>query len=207
MWPGSVSSTFAYRRELTSTRQWLLVLGGVSLLGGLAGSVLLVRTSDTSFMRLLPWLMLIAAATFTFGGRHRAGSAPPETRHRFNRAASWHPELFIVVLLQFLISVYGGYFGGGMGIMMLATMAMAGMTNIHEMNGLKSMLGAAINGLALATFVVSGTLAWRPGLVMAVGATLGGYLSASLARRIDASRVRVFVIVVGWGMTAYFFWK
>ncbi len=208
LWPGSVSSTFAYRGELTSTRQWMLVLGGVSLLGGLAGSVLLVRTSDTSFMRLLPWLMLVAAATFTFGGRRRAaGSAPPETRHRFTRAASWHPELFVVVLLQLMISVYGGYFGGGMGIMMLATMAMAGMTNIHEMNGLKSMLGAAINGLALTTFVVTGTLAWRPGLVMAIGATLGGYLSASLARRIDASRVRLFVIVVGWGMTIYFFVK
>jgi uncharacterized protein len=208
MWPASVSSTFAYRGDLTSTRQWLFVLGGVSLIGGLAGSVLLVRTSDTSFMRLLPWLMLVAAATFTFGGRRRAADgAPAETRHRFTHAASWHPELFVVVLLQFAISVYGGYFGGGMGIMMLATMAMAGMTNIHEMNGLKSMLGAAINGLALMTFIVSGTLAWRPGLVMAIGATLGGYYSASRARRIEASRVRLLVIVVGWGMTIYFFVK
>jgi uncharacterized protein len=207
LWPASVSSTFAYRGDLMSTRQWMLVLGAVSLLGGLAGSVLLVRTSDTSFMRLLPWLMLVAAATFTFGGRWRAAGTAPGTPHPFSRAATLRPELFVVVLLQFMISVYGGYFGGGMGIMMLATMAMAGMTNIHEMNGLKSMLGAAINSLALVTFVVSGTLAWRPGLVMAIGAALGGYYSASLARRIDASRVRLFVTVVGWGMTIYFFVK
>jgi uncharacterized protein len=208
LWPASLSSTVAYRRELRSSRQWLVVLGATSVFGGLAGALLLVRTSDDAFLRLLPWLMLIAASTFTFGHKLRpsrpAGAAPP---HPFEHGAVWRPGLLGVVLAQLLIATYGGYFGGGMGIMMLATMALAGMTNIHEMNGLKSFLGVSINGLALATFVVNGAIAWRYGLAMAVGATLGGYSTAAFARRIDSRYVRAFVIVVGWVMTAYFFWR
>jgi len=92
-----------------------------------------------------------------------------------------------------------------MGIMMLATMALAGMTNIHEMNGLKSFLGVAINGFALATFIITGKISWQYGLAMAVGATLGGYMTASFARKLDPRFVRWFVIVVGWTMTIYFF--
>jgi uncharacterized membrane protein YfcA len=208
LWPASLSSTVAYRRELRSSRQWLVVLGAASVAGGLAGALLLVRTSDDAFLRLLPWLMLIAAATFTFGDklrpRPKAGAA---ASHPFEHGAAWRPGLIGVVVAQLLIATYGGYFGGGMGIMMLATMSLAGMTNIHEMNGLKSFLGVAINGLALATFILSRTISWRYGLAMAVGATLGGYLTASFARRIDAKHVRRFVTVVGWAMTAYFFWK
>jgi uncharacterized protein len=206
LWPASVSSTVAYRSELRSSRGWLLVLGGTSVAGGLAGAMLLVRTSDASFLRLLPWLMLLAAVTFTFGNTLRP-SPKAAAGHRFVHGASWHPAMIGVVVFQFVIATYGGYFGGGMGIMMLATMALSGMTNIHEMNGLKSFLGVSINGVALATFIISGAISWRYGLAMAVGATLGGYLTASFARRIDARYVRAFVIVVGWMMTAYFFWK
>jgi hypothetical protein len=193
LWPASLSSTFAYRADIKASRQWMVVLGLTSVAGGLAGALLLVRTSDSSFLRLLPWLMLTAAATFTFGSRLRR--------------ADWHPGLAIVVVVQFFIATYGGYFGGGMGIMMLATMALAGMTDIHEMNGLKSFLGVSINGVALATFVLSGAISWKYGVVMAVGATAGGYVTAAVARRIDTQHVRRFVIAVGWLMTAYFFWK
>lgn len=206
LWPAALSSTFAYRRELRSSRQWLLVLGAASVVGGLAGALLLVRTSDDAFLRLLPWLMLVAAATFTFGNRRRpaqkAGSAPSDP---FKHGASWRPALLGVVAAQLLIATYGGYFGGGMGIMMLATMSLAGMTNIHEMNGLKSFLGVSINGLALAAFILSGAISWTHGLAMAIGATLGGYTTASFARRIDPRYVRWFVVVVGWIMTVYFF--
>jgi uncharacterized membrane protein YfcA len=194
LWPASVSSTFAYRGDITASRRWMTVLGVTSLAGGLAGALLLVRTSDSSFLRLLPWLMLIAAATFTFGQKLREA-----TSHTGNAG------LPVVAAVQFFIAAYGGYFGGGMGIMMLATMALAGMTNIHEMNGLKSFLGVAINAVALATFVISGAISWKYGLVMAVGATLGGYFTARFARKIDSRHVRTFVIVVGWIMTAYFF--
>ena len=193
LWPASLSSTFAYRGDIKTSRQWMVALGLTSLAGGLAGALLLVRTSDSSFLRLLPWLMLTAAATFTFGSQLRR--------------ANWHPGLAVVVVVQFFISIYGGYFGGGMGIMMLATMALAGMTNIHEMNGLKSFLGVAINGVALATFVLSGAINWKYGVMMAIGATLGGYGTAFVARKIDPRYVRTFVTVIGWGMTAYFFWR
>jgi uncharacterized membrane protein YfcA len=205
-WPASLSSTVAYRRELRSSRQWLAVLGVTSVLGGLAGALLLVRTSDDAFLRLLPWLMLVAAATFTFGNKLRPELRSGAARsHPFEHGARWRPALIGVVLAQLLIATYGGYFGGGMGIMMLATMALAGMTNINEMNGLKSFLGVAINGFALATFILTGRISWSHGLAMAVGATLGGYMTASFARRLDPRYVRWFVIVVGWIMTIYFF--
>ena len=168
LWPGSLSSAVAYRREIITTARWLLVLGSVSIVGGLLGALLLLRTSDQSFLRLLPWLMLISASTFTFG----------DSIHR----VTGRVNLVAVVLLQLGISVYGGYFGAGMGLMMLATMSIAGMTDIHEMNGLKSLLAVVINGVALVEFILHGAIAWRPGVIMIIGATAGGYLGASVAR-------------------------
>jgi uncharacterized membrane protein YfcA len=193
LWPGTLASTVVYRRDLTSAveTRWLTALLGVSVVGGLLGAALLLRTSDTTFLRLLPWLMLFAIATFTFGGRLQ------ETRY----AGAVH----MLVALQFVIAIYGGYFGGGIGIMMLAGMAIAGMTDIHAMNGLKTLLATAVNGVALATFILKGAIVWRPGLIMVVGAAIGGYVGAALARRVDRRSVRGFVIVVGWIMTVYFF--
>ena len=197
MLPGSVASAVAYRRELQGRAGWLVPLGIVSLVGGLLGAVLLVRTSDTSFMRLLPWLMLIAAVTFTFGDRVR----------RTLSLDHLQGNLLLIAAVQFVISIYGGYFGGGMGIMMLASFALGGMLDIHEMNGLKTFLGVAINLLALAEFIIKGIVAWGPGLIMIAGSIIGGYFGAVLARRIDPKWVRAFVIVSGWTMTGYFFIK
>jgi len=202
LWPGSVSAAWAYRREAAHVSRWLMRLSMVSLAGGLLGGLLLVRTSDASFLRLLPWLMLVAAVTFTFGGvvtrRLRGAGGDPFT------SAAGHPTTW-TLLLQLVISIYGGYFGGGMGIMMLAVFAVTGMTDMHAMNGLKSLLAVAINGIALIEFVVAGSIAWTPGLVMVLGAVTGGYLGASLARQIDGRHVRTLVIAVAWTMTAYFF--
>jgi uncharacterized protein len=206
MWPGSVASLVAYRREMSGAWSWMVRLGAVSLVGGLAGGLLLVRTSDDSFMRLLPWLMLLAATMFSFGGRITAWAR----QHRPAETPACGPATQLQVPLwtlplQLLIATYGGYFGGGMGIMMLAAMAIAGMTDMHEMNGLKSLLAAAINGVALAAFVVDGAISWAPGLVMVAGAVVGGYVGASMARRVSGAAVRVVVIVVAWAMTGYFF--
>jgi len=199
LWPGSLSAAVAYRRELRATPvKWLVLLCAVSIIGGFVGAVLLVLTSDTSFLRLLPWLMLVAAVTFSFGGRLRRTPASPREMHA-------HGSMVVVAVLQFLLSIYGGYFGGGMGIMMLATFAIAGMTDIHEMNALKTLLGVAINGLALITFVVKGAIAWGPGLVMIAGAIVGGYFGATIARKTDPKWVRLLVTVIAWTMTTYFF--
>ena len=204
MWPGSLASALAYRREIFTARQWLVRLGAVSLVGGLLGGWLLIRTSDIRFLQLLPWLMLAAAIIFTIGGRLPArgirASERPVTR------ASEHPQPSVWMLLfQFVVATYGGYFGGGMGIMMLASFSLVGMTEIHEMNGIKAVLAVFINGVALIEFIASGTIAWRAGIVMVVGGIVGGYSGAFLARRIDARSVRAFVIAVAWTMTAYFF--
>jgi len=203
LWPASISSAWAYRRELSAARGWVSSLGVVSLAGGVLGGLLLVGTSDAAFLRLLPWLLLVAAATFSFGSTlQRVFTQQPAraTEHPAG-AARRLPVLFC----QFLIAIYGGYFGGGMGIMMLATFAIAGMTEIHEMNALKTLLGVAINGLALITFVVKGAIAWGPGLVMIAGAIVGGYFGATIARKTDPKWVRLLVTVIAWTMTTYFF--
>jgi uncharacterized membrane protein YfcA len=223
MWPGSVASVVAYRREMSAAWSWMLRLGVVSLAGGLTGGLLLVKTSDESFMRLLPWLMLLDATTFTFGGRMTAWARRrrPAAAPAFGRAhgadtardtgagaatAGSSPQVPLWTLpLQLLIATYGGYFGGGMGIMMLAAMAVAGMTDMHEMNGLKSLLAVAINGVALAAFVADGAISWAPGMVMVAGGITGGYVGASMARRVSGPAVRVVVITVAWAMTGYFF--
>jgi uncharacterized membrane protein YfcA len=198
-WPGGLSSALAYRREIRAVRPVLLPLSVVSLAGGLLGALILVRTSDSSFLRALPWLMLLAAATFSFGGRLTPRSSGFESHT--GTVPRW------ALVGQFFIAIYGGFFGGGMGMMMLATMALAGMTDIHEMNGLKQVLAAVLNGIALATFIVSGAIAWQPGSIMMAGSIAGGYAGAATARVIDRRHVRRFVIVVAWSITLYFFWK
>jgi len=202
MWPGSLSSAWAYRRELGAANRWLAVLSLVSLIGGLLGALLLVRTSDTSFLRVLPWLMLVAAMTFTFGNRltARVGSRAVVLLGAHDQ----HPTRW-TVLLQLVIAAYGGYFGGGMGIMMLAILAVSGMTNLHAMNGIKSLLAVAINGVALVAFIVNGSVAWAPGVVMIAGGIIGGYAGAAFARRMDERHVWWFVAGVAWLMTVYFF--
>lgn len=197
LWPGSVASTVAYRRELAQVHGEILALGGASLLGGLAGSVLLLRTSDQTFVLLIPWLLLFATLLFSFGGsaQRRLGrqdAAPPASRG-------------VAIFTQLAISLYGGYFGGGMGIMMLAVLSLRGMSNIHRMNALKAFLVALVNGVAVVAFVIAGAVAWRPAAVMIVGGIAGGYAGAAAARRIRPSLVRSLVLVVAWTMTAYFF--
>ena len=214
LWPASLSSAWAYRREVAATRARIVTLAGVSLAGGLIGGLLLVRTSDDAFLRLLPWLLLAAAVTFSCGGmlqrvlarQHPTGEA---AKHP-TALAPEHPTALdakhlTVLFVQFLISVYGGYFGGGMGIMTLAALTIAGMTDIHQMNAVKSVLAVAINGVALAEFVALGAIAWAPGLIMVAGGIAGGYVGAATARRVDQRYVRSLVMVSAWGLTVYFF--
>ncbi len=194
LWPGSVASAFAYRRELAQERSQLASLGAASLVGGLAGSLLLLRTAESTFVLLIPWLLLFATLLFSFGG--------PLARRLGGRARAPLPVAFA---LQLGISVYGGYFGGGMGIMMLAVLTLLGMTHIHRMNALKITLGSLVNGVAVVAFVVAGAVRWGPGAVMIAGGVLGGYAGAATARRIDPRLVRGAVLALAWTMTLYFF--
>ncbi len=194
LWPGSVASAVAYRRELHDVRRELLPLGVASLVGGRRGSALLLRTSDHTFVLLIPWLLLFATVLFSFG--------PALTRKIGGGAEA---PLAVGIGAQLFIGLYGGYFGGGMGIMMLAVLSLLGMTDIHRMNSLKAVLGTLVNGVAVVAFVVAGAVAWAPGAVMVVGGIAGGYAGAAIARRVQPSLVRRLVLVVAWAMTGYFF--
>ncbi|MCL5108668.1 MAG: sulfite exporter TauE/SafE family protein [Chloroflexi bacterium] len=202
LWPGSVASVFAYREELgRHDRRFVVSLSLISLVGGVLGSVLLLRTSQATFARLLPWLLLVATLLFALGSRITA-----QLRRRFSLGSGQSREATLAVaLFQLVIALYGGYFGGGIGILMLAALGLLGLRNIHEMNALKTLLAGAINGIAVLIFVVAGVVAWPQALLMLVGATIGGYGCASYARRLNPKYVRVFVILVGVSMTAYFF--
>lgn len=222
LWPGSVASAGAYRAELGGQRQRLLELGGVSIVGGTLGAIVLLRTSQSLFLHLVPYLLLLATLVFAFGGqltqafRARLSRAQRTTavEAKSVEAKSEQPEqspsrlaLAGTVLVQFIVALYGGFFGGGMGIMMLALLAFMGMTNIHAMNAVKTILTACINGMAVIAFVVAGAVVWPQAILMIAGAVIGGYGGAAVAQRIDPLLVRRAVIVIGFGLSAYFFVK
>ena len=201
LWTGLSASSGAYRQRLAMPKRILLPLLGASLLGGVLGATLLLKTSAHTFLRLLPWLMLAATLLFLFG-KKLAGGRPSSVAHDVSSAT-----IAVVSVIELLVGIYGGYFGGGMGIVILAMLAAAGMTDIHSMNALKSILSSATNGIAVIAFIVARAVYWPQGVVMIVGALLGGYFGAHYALRLPAAAVRWFVILVGSGMTAYFFVK
>jgi hypothetical protein len=179
----------------------MIPLLAASLTGGLLGAYLLLKTPAHTFMRVLPWLTLGATLLFAFGKR-LAGGRRSVIEHETAGAA-----LFGATLFQFVVAVYGGYFGGGMGIVMLAMLAVLGMTDIHAMNALKSLMGFVINGVAVVTFVLARAVYWKHGIIMIMGAIFGGYLGAHYAMKMPQVWIRWFVVAVGAGMTVYFFWK
>jgi uncharacterized protein len=198
LWPGSIASVGAYRQELRSQRAAVRLLAIISLIGGLAGALLLLITPSDIFDVLLPYLMLGATLLFTFSPRinrlaRRWGSTSSSPTDNPIRS----------ILLQAIISVYGGFFGGGIGILMLATLALMGLENIHEMNAVKTLLATLINGIAVVTFAIAGAVAWPAAILMAFGAIVGGYGGAAIARRLDPRLVRGFVIVVGFALSLY----
>ncbi len=193
--PGSAASAFAYRNDIreleeVSFRVWL----AVSLSGGALGALLLLFTSDTTFRHLAPWLLLMATLLFAFGG-----SVSKALRGRV------HVNTAMMLLMLFPISVYGGYFGGGIGIMFLAAFRLYGMQNIHGMNGLKAVLAATLNGIAALIFISARQVAWGPTLLMVVAGIVGGYVGPFLARLVRPELIRAIVIAVGVAMTIYFF--
>jgi uncharacterized protein len=201
LWTAAAASGGAYRKRLNVARRLIVPLFSASLTGGLIGALLLIRTPAHTFMRVLPWLTLGATLLFAFG-KKIAGSRKSITDHEAGSAA-----LIGATFFQFLVAIYGGYFGGGMGIVMLAMLAALGMTDIHAMNALKSVMGFVINGVAVVTFVIARAVYWRHGTIMIAGGIVGGYLGAHYAQKVPQLWIRWFVVLVGTGMTVYFFWK
>jgi uncharacterized membrane protein YfcA len=201
LWVGVTASSGAYRKHLDISRRVMVPLAVTSVIGGIAGAFLLLRTPAHTFLRVLPWLMLGATLLFVFGGRLARGSKSGLAHDASTTAIA------VAAIFELVVAVYGGYFGGGVGIMNLAMLAALGMTDIHAMNALKVVLGGIINAMAVVTFTVAGAVAWKPGAIMIVGAIFGGYFGAHYAQKLPQASIRTFVIAVGTGMTVYFFWK
>ena len=199
LWTAAAASGGAYRSRLGVPRRVMVPLLAASLAGGLAGAFLLLKTPAPTFMRVLPWLTLGATLLFAFGKR-LAGERRSIVEHEASGTAMAAATVF-----QLAVAVYGGYFGGGMGIVMLAMLATLGMTDIHSMNALKSVMGFVINGVATATFVLKRAVYWKHGMVMILGGIVGGYLGAHYAQKVPQARIRAFVVLVGAAMTIYFF--
>lgn len=220
--PGAFGSLWGYRRELQGATRLAVRLAIPSVLGGLIGAFLLLRTEPATFSALAPWLVLGATLLFVLqapvlrwirrrsfsglpgvphsdaGGIPQSSAEAPDIPQSTAGESDARPSAF-VLLFQFFIAVYGGYFGAGIGILMLAALGMAGLTNIHRMNGLKNWAGMCINFVAAAAFAASGLVNWPVALAMGVGATAGGYAGSGMAQRVSQATVRRAIAAIGFG--------
>jgi uncharacterized membrane protein YfcA len=200
LFPASLASVFAYRDDMRPLRSWIAFLIWPSLLGGIVGALLLTRLPEKWFAAAVPWLILTAALLFALQpliGRWAGigqSHEPPKSG-----------TLVAALLFQFGVSVYGGYFGAGIGILMLSALALMGLTDIHAMNGLKAVLGSAINGVAVAIFIWDGQVHWLLAAMMCVSSSIGGYVTARIARKLNRTVIRWCVIVIGFTLAAYYF--
>jgi hypothetical protein len=201
--PGSLSGAWAYRQEVAHPPRllkWLLV---PSLVGGLIGTILVTRTEERYFAAAVPWLILVAAILLAvqpmvarLTGREAVPAGPMSAT-----------KLTVLAGVQLWVAVYGGYFGAGIGILMLSALAYMGLRDLHQMNALKTLLATMINGTSTAWFASEGKVDWRYALPMAVAAIAGGYAGARLSLRFPASKVRRLVTLFGFALAGYYLYK
>lgn len=207
LWPGSLSAAWAYRQELARYKRYLWPMGLASLLGGVAGGLLLLAAGDARFSALIPWLLAFATMLFAFSPQlskalrrmRPALEKKADEDHGAGAPIGW--------FVQLLVSVYGGFFGAGMGILMMASLAIGGHDDVQHINALKNILSAVIYSVTVLTFVVAGAVSWPHTFVMLVTASLGGYWGARMARKIQGPWLRRLVIAVGGALTVYYFYK
>lgn len=201
--PGYVSGAVGFWSYIRQYRKRLLAYSIVSLICGYLGAELLLVVSDEQFAILVPWLMLVAVLLFAFGGQIstflRRFSSERRSTQVFGAIALW---IFLSA-----VCIYGGFFNAGLGILLLAFLATAGISDIHAMNGLKLWISAIIALVAVVRFAWSGAIDWYNGSIALLGVTLGGYIAARYAYLIPAKALRIAIIIYGVLMTGYFFWK
>jgi uncharacterized membrane protein YfcA len=195
IWPGSVGGMWGYRKELKSADRRMLFLTIPSLIGGIAGALLLRFTPPAIFDALVPFLILFATLLFM---------AQETVQGLFKQSGHWFGG---AIIFQFFVSLYGGYFGAGIGILMLAALSILGLTDIHQMNGLKNFFALCINGVAAMYFIFAHMVEWPYVFIMAVGAIAGGIGGAGLARKMGRSAVRKVVTAIGFAMAFSLFAK
>jgi uncharacterized membrane protein YfcA len=203
LWPGLAASTVAYLKRLDAPARLLLPLLVTSVTGGWAGALLLLKTPQHTFLHLVPWLLLSGTLLFAFGNTFRAIAGKTAALDDL-RAISWQ-AVAVSSTVELLLAIYGGYFGAGIGFVMLGMLAALGMRDIHAMGAIRTLLAAAINAAAVITFIVAGAVLWRLCAVMIAGALAGGWFGAHYAQKADPRKVRALVIAIGLVMSAYFF--
>ncbi|HYP05666.1 MAG TPA: sulfite exporter TauE/SafE family protein [Bryobacteraceae bacterium] len=195
--PGSLAAGFGFRRELAKNGRILMFLWPPSLVGGILGSILLIRMPEKVFAAAVPWLLVGASVLLLLQkplARH-FGAHPHEPPQGGRLAA--------IVAFQLMVGIYGGYFGAGIGILMLSSLAFAGISDIHGMNAVKSILAATMNGVTAIILAWAGVVNWKYAAMMAAAAIVGGYAGARVARRMRPDYVRVIVVAIGFGVAAY----
>jgi uncharacterized membrane protein YfcA len=195
LWPAGLSSAWVYRKDIPREGRLLAIMPVVSAIGAIAGSFVLLRTSNATFAGMVPWLLLFATLNFTFA----------KTLRSLASRASHRASLALLVGGQLVISFYGGYFGAGMGVLMLALYLSATNKDVHTANGLRLVCGTTINAAAIVIFAARGAIDWRVGLPMLVAALIGGYFGAVLVRRLNEESAKRWVMVYAWGITLWFF--
>ncbi len=195
--PGYASGAFGFREDMQAppglSMRTLIVL---SLIGGAMGATLLLVTNDRTFNQVVPWLLLVATILFAVG---------PMLLRKFNSSKTGHVSATKSAAGVLVVSIYGGYFNGGLGILLLALFGLLGQTNLNAMNGIKNVVSALLTAIAVAIYAWGGLVAWPQALVMMVAATAGGYFGARIARRIPAPVLRAAIVATGVTMTTLFF--
>ncbi|HWS99901.1 MAG TPA: sulfite exporter TauE/SafE family protein [Pyrinomonadaceae bacterium] len=202
LWPGLFGGLWGFRRETANSRTILVRLGLTSVVGGAVGALLLILTPSETFARLVPFLIFFATVLFILQEPISRRLGTPAAAER-PRARWW----LGAIVFQFFSSVYGGYFGAGNGILMLAALGLLGLNDIHRANGIKNFLGIAINSAAVIGFALSRLVVWPVALLMAVAATAGGYFGANTARRLGRPFVRRAVITIGLVIGFVMLWR
>jgi uncharacterized membrane protein YfcA len=201
--PGALSSMWAYRSQLAGLRPWVMGLAAPSIAGGLIGAWLLLRTGPDRFDQIVPFLVLGATGLFIaqrpamawLRRHHPPGTEIPEPAAPNAR----------VIGYQLLVGIYGGYFGAGIGILMLAALGFMGFTHIHRMNGLKNLLAVGINGTAAVAFIIRGVVDWPIAVATGIGAIAGGYAGAAVAQKVPQGRVRIAIALIGLASGVWLF--
>jgi uncharacterized membrane protein YfcA len=200
--PGLMGGLFGYRRTMDDSAIILMRLGTVSLIGGGCGAWLLIKTPSPTFARLVPFLILFATFLFMVQGPVNRWMRLPSVESESTKK-SW----VLVMTIQFFSAMYGGYFGAGNGILMLAAMGLIGLRDIHRANGVKNFLGICINGIAVFSFSVAHMVSWPRALWMAIAATIGGYVGANTAQRVGQLFIRRTIVAIGLVITVVMMWR
>lgn len=207
LWPGQLTSVAAYRDDVRRNRHLAVPMGLAGLLGGGAGAVVLLLTPQQTFMKLVPWLLFVAATIFALSRPITRWLDRLKTaRHRHSGPLP-HPHRRIVFVCTAIICFYIGYFGAGAGFLIITGLSLFGYEDLNEINALKVVSTTCANGVAFLIFVVSGNVEWRYCLLAMVACGIGGYMSARLARMVPQPVLRMFVILIGFGMAGWYFWK